>query len=74
LKTDRRINKTAVVLITYGSRYFYFSKLIERLLSMGIGFIIAVDNNSNLDSKKALLKYSLGNKSKIYIIEASEQK
>ena len=52
----------------------YFSKLIERLLSMGIGFIIAVDNNSNLDSKKALLKYSLGNKSKIYIIEASEQK
>ncbi len=72
MKLHRRISKTAVVFVTYGNRHHYFSKLIERLFSMRVEFIIAVDNNSHSESKEALLKYSSEKKSKLCIIENSE--
>jgi len=72
LKLHRRISKTAVVFVTYGNRHHYFSKLIERLFSMGVEFIIAVDNNSHSESKETLLKYSSGKKLKLCIIENSQ--
>lgn len=68
MKTDKRIGYTTAILVTYGNRYEYFSKLLDKLLLMQIGYIVIVNNNSHDESKEVLRKYFSSNKDKIFII------
>ncbi|NPA53713.1 MAG: glycosyltransferase [Aquificae bacterium] len=61
-----------IITVTYGDRFPFLKKVLDRVLNENVKKIIVVDNNSSKDSKEKLKEYIKNKEEKIKILSLEE--